>query len=153
MGTKDLARYGFNFDSRISGGMMYQNPHQLTNSRALKFGAASRYSPSRRRAATPSSSTDSWTSEIQAFEQATSIHSSLSSNSGGGHSENFNAYSLTLKILYPTSYGQNIGVCGNLNILGNWRTNRAFHLRWTDGHIWTGTFVIPLDSYQRSGSG
>jgi hypothetical protein len=37
---------------------------------------------------------------------------------------------------YQTQMGQELGILGNLNELGNWNQDNALRMQWTDGNIW-----------------
>ena len=41
-----------------------------------------------------------------------------------------------------------MGILGSIPILGNWKKNEMFYLKWNNGNIWTGEILnekIPMD--------
>lgn len=42
-------------------------------------------------------------------------------------------------------FGRRVAVVGNLSGLGAWTASEALSLEWNDGHIWSGSFTVPLD--------
>ena len=43
---------------------------------------------------------------------------------------------IVFQMKYQTIMGQELGVIGSLNDIGNWDQNKAQKLRWTDGNVW-----------------
>ena len=41
-----------------------------------------------------------------------------------------------MKVHYKTQYGQELAVVGSIPQLGSWDANKAFKMKWTDGHHW-----------------
>ena len=48
-------------------------------------------------------------------------------------------------IRYDSNYGDNIGILGSIDQLGNWSQDKILYLRWNKGNIWKGEIVL-LDS-------
>ncbi len=49
---------------------------------------------------------------------------------------------VTFEIVYPTVFGEEIGVLGSGNSLGNWNQDRVIKLKWNKGNIWKGSISI-----------
>jgi len=49
-------------------------------------------------------------------------------------------------IKYNSSFGEEVGILGSLQILGNWEQKRVFKLKWNNGHIWKGEIFVTNDS-------
>ena len=49
-------------------------------------------------------------------------------------------------IKYNSSFGEEVGILGSLQILGNWEQKRVFKLKWNSGHIWKGEIFVTNDS-------
>ena len=49
---------------------------------------------------------------------------------------------IKFEIKYDTKYGEEVGILGSNNELGNWNINNIFHLRWNNGNIWIGNINI-----------
>lgn len=45
-------------------------------------------------------------------------------------------------VTWPTAYGRNIYVVGDVPDLGGWDPLRAVKLRWTEGSVWTGRVAV-----------
>ncbi len=43
---------------------------------------------------------------------------------------------IIFEMKYQTQMGQELGILGNLNELGNWNQDNALRMQWTDGNIW-----------------
>ena len=43
---------------------------------------------------------------------------------------------IVFQMKYQTIMGQELGVIGSLNDIGNWDQNKAQKLRWTEGNVW-----------------
>ena len=43
---------------------------------------------------------------------------------------------IVFEMKYQTQMGQELGILGNLNELGNWNQDNALRMQWTDGNIW-----------------
>jgi hypothetical protein len=52
---------------------------------------------------------------------------------------------VTFRVHKCCEFGKQVGVVGSLPGLGSWDANQSFALEWNDGHIWSGSVVIPLD--------
>lgn len=52
-------------------------------------------------------------------------------------------------INYTTTFGEEMGILGSLPILGNWDGNKAFKLKWSNGHVWRGE--IPVNNFAIKG--
>ena len=73
----------------------------------------------------------------------TGIKNQQDSNNQNIQSNNQNRRKIDIRIdrivfqmKYQTIMGQELGVIGSLNDIGNWDQNKAQKLRWTDGNIW-----------------
>ena len=53
---------------------------------------------------------------------------------------------ITFNINYKTKFGEEIGILGNIDYLGNWNTNKVFKLKWTNGNLWVGSISINEDN-------
>lgn len=49
-------------------------------------------------------------------------------------------------IKYNSAYGEEVGILGSLQVLGNWEQKRVFKLKWNNGHIWKGEIFVTNDS-------
>ena len=49
-------------------------------------------------------------------------------------------------IKYNSSFGEEVGILGSLQVLGNWEQKRVFKLKWNSGHIWKGEIFVTNDS-------
>ena len=56
--------------------------------------------------------------------------------------KNFDINKIKFEIKYDTKYGEEIGILGSNNILGNWNINNIFFLKWNEGNIWNGIINI-----------
>ena len=82
------------------------------------------------------------------YKEALEIESGISQNKQTGiknqqDSNNQNRRKIDIRIdrivfqmKYQTIMGQELGVIGSLNDIGNWDQNKAQKLRWTDGNVW-----------------
>eukprot|EP00919_Chromeraceae_sp_WS-2016_P005009 GHVR01011877.1.p1 GENE.GHVR01011877.1~~GHVR01011877.1.p1 ORF type:complete len:184 (+),score=38.00 GHVR01011877.1:36-587(+) len=52
---------------------------------------------------------------------------------------------VTLSIKFETKFGEDMCILGNSPTLGCWQPDKAAHLVWTDGHLWTVTVDVPKD--------
>ena len=73
----------------------------------------------------------------------TGIKNQQDSNNQNIQSNNQNRRKIDIRIdrivfqmKYQTIMGQELGVIGSLNDIGNWDQNKAQKLRWTDGNVW-----------------
>ena len=48
-------------------------------------------------------------------------------------------------IKYDSKYGDNIGILGSIEELGNWCQDKILYLKWNKGNIWTGDVELPSD--------
>ena len=55
---------------------------------------------------------------------------------------------VTFEIVYPTVFGEEIGILGSGNSLGNWNQDKVIKLKWNKGNIWRGS--IPINEYNLS---
>ena len=55
---------------------------------------------------------------------------------------------LTFDIVYPTVFGEEIGILGSGQSLGNWKQDKVIKLKWNKGNIWKGS--IPINEYNLS---
>ena len=53
---------------------------------------------------------------------------------------------ITFEINYKTKFGEEIGILGNIDYLGNWNTNKVFKLKWTNENLWVGSISINEDN-------
>ena len=53
---------------------------------------------------------------------------------------------ITFEMNYKTKFGEEIGILGNIDYLGNWNTNKVFKLKWTNGNLWVGSISINEDN-------
>ena len=49
---------------------------------------------------------------------------------------------VTFEIVYPTVFGEEIGILGSGESLGNWKQDRVIKLKWNKGNIWKGSISI-----------
>ena len=54
----------------------------------------------------------------------------------------FDINKIKFEIKYDTSYGEEVGILGSNESLGNWNTNNIYFLKWNNGNIWNGTINI-----------
>jgi hypothetical protein len=83
---------------------------------------------------------------------STNINSLLFGNNNEKNiSSKFNDIKLNkiiFSIKYDTRFGEEVGILGSIPILGNWKQNDIFYLKWNNGNIWTGEILIekiPMD--------
>ena len=50
--------------------------------------------------------------------------------------------SIKFEIKYDTAYGEEVGILGSNESLGNWNINNIYYLKWNYGNIWTGKINI-----------
>ena len=50
--------------------------------------------------------------------------------------------SIKFEIKYDSIFGEEVGVLGSNNQLGNWNINNIFYLKWNNGNIWNGKMNI-----------
>ena len=48
-------------------------------------------------------------------------------------------------IKYDSKYGDNIGILGSIEELGNWCQDKILYLKWNKGNIWTGDVELTSD--------
>ncbi len=53
---------------------------------------------------------------------------------------------ITFEMNYKTKFGEEIGILGNIDYLGNWNTNKVFKLKRTNGNLWVGSISINEDN-------
>ena len=51
-------------------------------------------------------------------------------------------YCVNFRIFYKTIVGEDLGVIGDTDELGNWDSKKCLKLKWTEGHYWVS--VVPL---------
>ena len=49
---------------------------------------------------------------------------------------------VTFEIVYSTVFGEEIGILGSGNSLGNWNQDKVIKLKWNKGNIWRGSISI-----------
>ena len=49
---------------------------------------------------------------------------------------------VTFEIVYPTVFGEEIGILGSGESLGNWKQDKVIKLKWNKGNIWKGSISI-----------
>ena len=73
-----------------------------------------------------------------------------SSSPKRGRNYNYNIsdkqYCVNFRIYYKTIVGEDLGVIGDTDELGNWDTKKGLKLKWTEGHYWVS--VAPLYTNQ-----
>ena len=52
---------------------------------------------------------------------------------------NNNIRKITFQMVYETIFGEEIGILGNLSVLGNWKKDNIFYLKWHEGNKWIGS--------------
>jgi hypothetical protein len=52
---------------------------------------------------------------------------------------NNNVRKITFQMVYETIFGEEIGILGNLPVLGNWKKDDIFYLKWNEGNKWIGS--------------
>ena len=55
------------------------------------------------------------------------------------NNNNNNIRKITFKMVYETIFGEEIGILGNLPVLGNWKKDDIFYLKWNEGNVWIGS--------------
>lgn len=55
---------------------------------------------------------------------------------------NFPLKEIVFKINYNTFFGQEIGILGSIDKLGNWNEDQILYLNWNEGNIWTGSIMV-----------
>ena len=58
------------------------------------------------------------------------------------NNQSLNLQKVSFEIEYSTVFGEEIGICGSGNSLGNWDPNKVFKLKWTNGNIWRGSITL-----------
>lgn len=48
-------------------------------------------------------------------------------------------------INYALNFGEEMGILGSLNMLGNWEERRVLKLKWNNGNIWKGEIYVNSD--------
>ena len=49
---------------------------------------------------------------------------------------------IMFSIKYDTTFGEEVGILGSIEKLGNWNQSGIFYLNWNNGNIWTGEIGI-----------
>ena len=49
---------------------------------------------------------------------------------------------IKFEIKYDSIYGEEVGILGSNDILGNWNLNKIFYLKWNDDNIWNGIINV-----------
>ena len=49
---------------------------------------------------------------------------------------------IKFEIKYDSIYGEEVGILGSNDILGNWNLNKIFYLKWNDDNIWNGVINV-----------
>jgi len=57
-------------------------------------------------------------------------------NNNKNNNNNIKIEKIRFEIQYQTQMGQEIGILGNLNELGNWNQENCLRLNWTENNIW-----------------
>ena len=61
---------------------------------------------------------------------------SINNNNNNNNNSNNNIEKIVFEMKYQTQMGQELGILGNLNELGNWNQDNALRMQWTDGNVW-----------------
>ena len=64
---------------------------------------------------------------------------SINENRYISQNNNNNIRKITFHLVYNTIFGEEIGILGNLQVLGNWKNNDIFYLKWHEGNKWIGS--------------
>ena len=70
------------------------------------------------------------------------LNNDIMSEDGQSYSPDLTLQKVTFEIVYPTVFGEEIGVLGSGNSLGNWNQDRVIKLKWNKGNIWKGSISI-----------
>ena len=49
---------------------------------------------------------------------------------------------IKFEIKYDSIYGEEVGILGSNDVLGNWNLNKIFYLKWNDDNIWNGVINV-----------
>ena len=60
----------------------------------------------------------------------------VSTSINNNNNNNNKIEKIVFEMKYQTQMGQELGILGNLNELGNWNQDNALRMQWTDGNIW-----------------
>ncbi len=63
------------------------------------------------------------------------VSTSINNNNNNNNNNN-KIEKIIFEMKYQTQMGQELGILGNLNELGNWNQDNALRMQWTDGNIW-----------------
>ena len=70
------------------------------------------------------------------------INNDRMSNVSENYSQGLTLQKVTFEIVYPTVFGEEIGILGSGNSLGNWNQDKVIKLKWNKGNIWKGSISI-----------
>ena len=63
-------------------------------------------------------------------------NNNVSTSINNNNNNNNKIEKIVFEMKYQTQMGQELGILGNLNELGNWNQDNALRMQWTDGNIW-----------------
>ena len=49
---------------------------------------------------------------------------------------------IKFEIKYDSIYGEEVGILGSNDVLGNWNLNKILYLKWNDDNIWNGVINV-----------
>ena len=74
------------------------------------------------------------------------INNDRMSDVSENYSQGLTLQKVTFEIVYPTVFGEEIGILGSGNSLGNWNQDKVIKLKWNKGNIWKGSISINEDN-------
>ena len=74
------------------------------------------------------------------------INNDRMSDVSENYSQGLTLQKVTFVIVYPTVFGEEIGILGSGNSLGNWNQDKVIKLKWNKGNIWKGSISINEDN-------
>ena len=66
----------------------------------------------------------------------------LAENTGATSINTKKAKVVHFRVYYPCEYGASVLVCGSVDRLGNWDSEKAIPLTWTDSDVWAADIPI-----------
>ncbi len=70
------------------------------------------------------------------------LNNDIMSEDGQSYSPDLTLQKVTFEIVYPTVFGEEIGILGSGDSLGNWKQDKVIKLKWNKGNIWRGSISI-----------
>jgi len=70
------------------------------------------------------------------------INNNIKNNININSNNEYKINKIIFYIRYDSNYGDNIGILGSTEKLGNWSQDKILYLKWNKGNIWTGEIDV-----------